>query len=198
MIHRDLQPDHFMLLADQRSLRMIDFSGVGDLGERRRDQPNAARIRRLTEANAPSEQIVGLPEPRSDLFALAATLYHLATGQPPEGFYTARSIEAELAKPDCSYPAQYRWFFELIRTNLAEDANDRYFSAREFKADLERGQVTEKVNCPGCQHVNPVRQPYCGRCCQPLTDLSPVPCGGCGQNNRLGSRHCVHCNARLR
>ena len=38
-----------------------------------------------------------------------------------------------------SRPTQ-RWFFELIKINLAEDVNDRYFSAREIKADLDSGR----------------------------------------------------------
>ena len=40
----------------------------------------------------PAQQVIGKPEPRSDLFALAGTLYHLATGKAPEGFFTAREI----------------------------------------------------------------------------------------------------------
>ena len=94
----------------------------------------AAKTRVYTEGYAPPEQIVGKPEPRSDLFALAGTLYHLATGKAPEGFYTAKELETQLADPASPLPADQRWFFELIKINLAEDVNDRYFSAREIKA----------------------------------------------------------------
>jgi serine/threonine protein kinase len=192
LIHPDLMPENIMLLPDQRSIKMIDFGTAREHARRRR---RAALGRVYVEGYAPFEQITGKPEPRSDLFALAATLYHLAAGQPPEDF--ARTIESELAKPDCAYPPKYRWFFELIQINLAEDPNDRYFSAAEIKADLERGQVTRQVSCPGCGHDNRVRQPYCDRCWQPLTDLAPLPCARCGRHNLLGIRHCVHCDARL-
>jgi serine/threonine protein kinase len=156
----------------------------------------AAKTRVYTEGYAPPEQIIGKPEPRSDLFALAGTMYHLTTGKAPEGFYTARELETQLADP-AAFPAEHRWFYELVKINLAEDVNERYFSAAEIKEDLRRRRVTREAPCPGCGRVNKVREPYCGRCAQPLTDPTP-PCYQCGQLNRMGSRCCIHCGNRLR
>src|SRR5262249_33619766 len=150
-----------------------------------------------TEGYAPPEQIIGKPEPRSDLFALAGTLYHLATGKAPEGFYTARELETQLADPQCTIPAPMRWFYELVRINLSEDVNDRYFSARELKADLQQQRVTKEVACPKCHAANGVREPYCVKCAEPLTESTP-PCHHCGKINRMGSRCCIHCGNRLR
>ena len=75
---------------------MIDFGTARDLGRTAKER-SAGKTRVYTEGYAPPEQIVGKPEARSDLFALAATLYHLATGKAPEGFYTAKEIETQLA-----------------------------------------------------------------------------------------------------
>ena len=88
-------------------------------------------------------------------------------------------------------------FYELLKINLAEDVNDRYFSAREIKADLEKRRVTREVACPKCKAVNNVREPYCAKCAEPLTDVTP-PCHHCGKTNRMGSRCCIHCGNRLR
>src|SRR5437879_12925882 len=120
-----------MLLEDQRSIQMIYLGTARDLGRSQKSRLQS-KTRVYTEGYAPPEQIVGKPEPRSDLFALAATLYHLVTGKAPEGFYTARELEAQLADPHCPYPPPTRWFFELTTITLAEDANDRYFPAREI------------------------------------------------------------------
>jgi serine/threonine protein kinase len=196
LIHRDLKPDNIMLLEDQRSIKMIDFGTARDLGRGRKTRMQA-KTRVYTEGYAPPEQIVGKPEPRSDLFALAATLYHLATGKAPEGYYTAKEIEAQLADAHSPLPAPYRWFFELIKVNLAEDANDRYFSAKEIKADLERQRVTKEISCPKCKASNLVRSPYCVKCAEPLTDPTAA-CNHCGKNNRMGSRCCIYCGNRLR
>lgn len=196
VIHRDLKPDNIMLLDDQKSIKMIDFGTARDLGRTVKERM-AGKTRVYTEGYAPPEQIVGKPEARSDLFALAATLYHLATGKAPEGFYTAKELETQLADANSQLPAPYRWFYELIRINLAEDMNDRYFSAREIKADLERQRVTKELPCPKCKAANKVRTPYCIKCAEPLTD-SAAPCASCGKFNRMGSRFCIHCGNRLR
>jgi serine/threonine-protein kinase len=196
LIHRDLKPDNIMLLEDQRSIKMIDFGTARDLGRTLKERM-AGKTRVYTEGYAPPEQIVGKPEPRSDLFALAATLYHLATGKAPEGFYTAKELETQLADGNATIPKEHRWFFELLQINLAEDVNDRYFSAREIKQDLEHKCVTKELPCPQCKTTNKVRQPYCMKCAAPLTD-STAACGSCGKGNRLGSRYCIHCGNRLR
>lgn len=196
IIHRDVKPDNIMLLEDQKSIKMIDFGTARDLGRTLKERL-AGKTRVYTEGYAPPEQIVGKPEARSDLFALAATLYHLATGKPPEGFYTAKELEGQLTDPKASLPSQYRWFYELIKINLSEDVNDRYFSAREIKADLERQQVTKETPCPDCKTTNKVRTPFCIKCARPLTDAN-AHCSSCGKNNRLGSRFCIFCGNRLR
>jgi predicted Ser/Thr protein kinase len=196
LVHRDVKPDNIMLLEDQRSIKLIDFGTARDVGRSHKTRL-AAKTRVYTEGYAPPEQIVGKPEARSDLFALAGTLYHLATGKAPEGFYTARELEALLNGQGNTLSADHRWLFELLRINLAEDVNDRYFSCREIKADLERRQVTKEVMCSKCRAVNSVRQPYCCQCAAPLTDLIPS-CSHCGSPNRMGSRFCIHCGNRLR
>lgn len=196
LIHRDLKPDNLMLLEDQRSIKMIDFGTARDLGRSAKERM-AGKTRVYTEGYAPPEQIVGKPEARSDLFALAATLYHLATGIAPEGFYTAKEIENQLADTKSPIPASNRWFFELIKINLSEDVNDRYFSAKEIRLDLDRQQVTREVRCAKCQTSNKVRMPFCVQCAEPLTEPT-APCNMCGKYNRMGARFCIYCGNRLR
>jgi serine/threonine-protein kinase len=195
VVHRDVKPENVMLLEDRQSIKMIDFGTARGVGGSQKTRL-ASKTRVFTEGYAPPEQILGKPEARSDLFALAGTLYHLATGKAPEGHYTARELETQLRNGSALPPGE-RWLYELIQINLAEDANDRYFSCREFRADLERRQVTRETPCPKCHAMNPVRHPYCIKCAAPLTDLSP-PCNQCGKENRLGSRCCIHCGCRLR
>src|SRR5262249_37501849 len=111
--------------------------------------------------------------------------------------YTAEELKGKLADPN-GCPTDQRWFWELIRINLSEDVNERYFSAREIKADLTKRQVTREMTCPKCQAANKVREnPYCHKCGEPLTDPTP-PCHHCGKPNRMGSRCCIHCGNRLR
>jgi predicted Ser/Thr protein kinase len=194
LVHRDLKPENIMLLEDRRSIKMIDFGTARDIGSTAKERGKAKTVV-FSAGYAPIEQRGGKPEPRSDLFALAATLYHLATGKDPQGEFTARAIETRLADPKTPIPADQRWFFELIQINLAEDLAERYLSAREFKADLERRRVTREVHCPKCQAANAVRKPYCIKCGEALTE--ETPCFHCGRKNRLGNRHCIYCGNKL-
>ncbi len=196
IIHRDLKPDNIMLLDDGKSIRLIDFGTARELGRTAKSRV-AAKTRVYTEGYAPPEQVIGKPELRSDLFALAGTLYQLLTGKAPEGQYTALELREMLSAHPSTLPDDQRWLYELIATNLAEDVNDRYFSAKEIKVDLHRKQITSSLACPACRHVNKVREPYCTQCAAPLTD--PMPnCMNCGRVNRLGSRFCTQCGGRMR
>ncbi len=196
LIHRDLKPDNIMLLEDQKTIKMIDFGTARDLGRTAKER-QSKKTQVYTQGYAPLEQMAGKPEPRSDLFALAATLYHLATGEEPNGTNTANEIESRLKEGNGAIGASDRWFYELVRINLAEDVNDRYFSAKEIRNDLNQRKVTTEVSCPKCKHLNKVREPYCMKCAEALTDTTP-PCYHCGKTNRMGARCCIHCGNRLR
>lgn len=196
LIHRDLKPDNIMLLEDKKSIKMIDFGTARDLGKTVKERA-AGKTRVYTEGYAPPEQIIGKPEPRSDLFALAATLYHLATGEIPDGHHVAKEIENKLNSSNPPWPKEFNWFFEMIKTNLSDDINERYFSASEIKKDLMAKKVSKEVACPKCKTINPVRVPFCSKCAEPLTEAAAL-CNSCGKDNRMGSRFCIYCGNRIR
>lgn len=196
LVHRDLKPDNVMLMEDKKTIKMIDFGTARDIGKTAKEREKA-KTRVYTEGYAPPEQIIGKPEPRSDLFALAGTLFHLITGKCPEGSFSAKELEEKLKGADGGVDPKHRWFYELLKINLAEDVNDRYFSAKDFKVDLEKQQLTKEVKCKKCSQSSPVRTPYCTKCATPLTDVS-VACNQCGKNNLMGSKYCIYCGKPLR
>jgi serine/threonine protein kinase len=79
VIYRDLKPANVML-TPQGALKLIDFGIARQLFPQR--QMDTARLG--TDGYAPLEQYNGRSEPRSDLYALGASLYHLLTGRVPE------------------------------------------------------------------------------------------------------------------
>lgn len=76
VLFRDLKPANIMLDQDGR-LMLIDF------GIAIRFAPQRVGTTIGTPGYAPPEQYQGLAEPRSDLYALGATLHHLLTGRDP-------------------------------------------------------------------------------------------------------------------
>lgn len=199
LIHRDIKPDNVMLLPDG-SIRMIDFGTARALDDTDERNPKQAggpqRTRIFTEGYAPPEQVVGRPEPRSDLFSLAGTLYHLATGRAPEGFFTAREIWDRLAaRPGTSGPPidpDQHWFFELLAVNLSDDPRQRHPNAGEFRRELVRMPIT----CRGCGSENTFSEPYCRSCARPLRGTGRT-CSNCSKVNRIGARFCIACGKPL-
>ncbi len=72
IIFRDLKPTNIMVTA-RDEIKMIDFG----IARTFQSQQQATII--MTIGYAPPEQLHGMPEPRSDLYALGATLHRLMT-----------------------------------------------------------------------------------------------------------------------
>lgn len=79
IIYRDIKPDNIMIHKDGRAM-LIDF-GIARAVHRSDDGVLKTAIG--TDGYAPMEQYQGKPEPRSDLYALGATMYHVLTGKMP-------------------------------------------------------------------------------------------------------------------
>lgn len=116
--HRDIKPSNlFLRYSDQRIL-LIDF------GIARVTNPGEG-FWIGTPGYAPPEQQMGRPEPRSDFYALAASMHELLTGRRPEGF-DFPSFEQCGAKVSPEVD-------EFIAISLQHDPECRAVNATEMK-----------------------------------------------------------------
>ncbi len=98
VIHRDIKPQNLKLIENQRVV-LLDF-GIAKGGAQQTRRTTGGSMRYYTPEYAPVEQVQGAgTDARSDIYALAATLYHLATGENPADALT-RATTLSFQKPD--------------------------------------------------------------------------------------------------
>jgi serine/threonine protein kinase len=100
VVHRDIKPQNLKLTPEGRVV-LLDFGLAKGNPTDASHQTAAKSIFGYSRNYASVEQIQGTgTDPRSDLYSLSATLYHLLTGVPPEDALTrAMSVLSRKADP---------------------------------------------------------------------------------------------------
>ena len=140
VIHHDLKPDN-VIIRDDGTAVLLDFG----FAHHAHFPDLLAEEKRYAAGSAPyvsPEQLTGSREdPRSDIFALGAVLYELATGELPFGVPdTLNAMKNRLwsspAPPRALVPTIPPWLQEIILRSLEPEPAVRYQSAAHIAFDL--------------------------------------------------------------
>jgi signal transduction histidine kinase len=144
VIHRDIAPAHVVIFPDG-SPCLVDFALATSFAELRPEFTHHTEIVGTLAYLAP-EQTGRTARPvdqRADLYALGATLYELATGDPPFGTGDPlRLTHDHLARvpvpPAQLNPAVPALLSEIVMHLLEKEPDNRYQTAEGLVYDLER------------------------------------------------------------
>jgi parallel beta-helix repeat protein len=142
-IHRDIKPDNIIHCEDER-LVLIDFGAARHFVANQ----TATYTVMLTPSYAAPEQYssAGRLDPRTDIYGLAATLYHLITGVPPLPALD-RTSGFDLPAPHLVEPKVGEALSRAIQQGLSMRMDERPASVAEF-AQLINEALEEDLQPP--------------------------------------------------
>jgi serine/threonine protein kinase len=163
IIHRDIKPHNLKLTASGQ-ITLLDF-GLAKAQPADASVTSSQAFYGYTRHYAPLEQIQDQrTDPRSDIYALGATLYHLLTGsKPPDAMVRAAAVVN--AGPDPLIPAHQvhaavgPQLSAILEKALGQQPEDRFRDAAEFRAALRRvGRITDSLiaTAPHSSEATPV------------------------------------------
>lgn len=177
VIHQDVKPENIMItdggqvkVADLGLAKMMSYGSGTSMVDQK-------PVMGTPQYVAPEVVRRSPPDPRSDIYSLAATAYYVATGRPPyEGDSSTEIIRQHLAadvpdprhkRPDLPPPLA-----SFIMRGLAKDPRKRPASCQEILAEL--GRIREEIRRK--RSPSPPRPPQTqGECRRSKTEpLGPV------------------------
>src|SRR5260221_2424612 len=130
IVHGDIKPANIIISSKDKRAHLVDF------GIARADVARNARRKQTsalgTPGYAPPEQYQGNADPRSDLYALGATMHHLLTNRdprnyPPFTYVPVRTLNTQLS-PEVE---------RVVARAVNNDVTQRYQSAAAMKRDVD-------------------------------------------------------------
>ena len=157
IVHRDISPQNIML-TDDGIIKFIDFGTLREL----RHIATGGTAGMGKYGYTPPEQWLGKPEPRSDIFALGATIYYLLTGFLPLSKEYLAGQEPQKSEFNPDFPPirekNHRVSPELetiLREALQLDVNRRHSSAIELgQAFRSLKEVKARILSIDCEQLD--------------------------------------------
>ena len=165
IIHRDIKPANIKITPSGTAV-LVDF-GIAKIYDPSTRTTHAAQA--VTPGYSPPEQYgQGSTDPRSDIYALAATLYTLLTNRVPPASVDIMSGAALALQPVNSFnPTVSPNVSMAIGRATQISITQRHPTAEAFKVALLQtpGFGADTVVCPSCRFVNQAGRIYCHPMC---------------------------------
>ncbi len=183
IVYRDLKPSNLMLDGGSGKIMLIDFGIARSINQTEKGVTAVG-----TMGYAPPELFSGKVEPRSDIYSLGSTMFHLMTGADPQNNPLLIFDFQKNPRPRQINPQLTDQMERILMRAVEYNADARFSSAAEMRdvlidhlENLKRGSVSYGVS------VAPAAVS--------LADQS-VFCGFCGQRIVASDMFCAFCGAK--
>jgi serine/threonine protein kinase len=169
IIHRDIKPAN-IFITKSGQVKVLDF-GLAKLAREQVSNSDGNYEDSLTQMGViPGTAVYMSPEqarseeldPRSDLFSFGVVLFEMATGKKPfAGTNVVTTLDAVLhqkpASPVSLNPSLPLELEAIIGKAMEKDRRNRYFTAAEMKADLQKLKKETESGLTRTSHSAPLR-----------------------------------------
>ncbi len=184
IIYRDLKPANLMIDGNSGRIMLIDF-GIARWVKQEEKGVTAVG----TMGYAPPELFGGRVEPRSDVYSLGATMFHLLTGSDPQDNPLLIFDFAKNPRPRQIAPSISSEMEQILMRSVEYKPEDRFASAAAMRDAL--AVHLEKLMAGQVSYGVPS-----GQVGGETVQVQTVYCGFCGGRIAADDIFCAHCGAR--
>ena len=190
IVYRDLKPSNVMIDGSTGRIVLIDFGIARSIGQTQEKGVTAVG----TMGYAPPELFSGNVEPRSDIYSLGSTMFHLLTGADPQNnplliFDFQKNPRPRQINPQLSDQMEY-----ILMRAVEYNADMRFSNAAEMRhvltdhlENLKRGTVTYGVTEIPAAVSLANQSVFCGFCGQRIV-AADLFCAFCGSKQPIAQQ----------
>lgn len=182
IVYRDLKPSNIMIDGNTGRVMLIDFGIARSISQKQEKGVTAVG----TMGYAPPELFSGNVEPRSDIYSLGSTMFHLMTGADPQSNPLLIFDFQKNPRPRQINPRLSDQMERILMRAVEYSAESRFRTAAEMKqilqdhlAKLKTGNLTYGITEIPVSVSLANQTVFCGFCGQRIvaTDLFCAFCG---------------------
>ncbi len=152
IVHRDIKPGNVMLTR-AGDVKVMDFGIARAVSDAQATMTQTAQVIGTAQYLSPEQARGERVDARSDLYSTGCLLYELLVGRPP---FTGDSpvaiayqhVRENPVPPSRLDPEIPPWADSIVLKAMAKDPADRYQSAAEMRADIQRALQGMPVAAP--------------------------------------------------
>ncbi|MGI8676759.1 MAG: Stk1 family PASTA domain-containing Ser/Thr kinase [Nocardioidaceae bacterium] len=152
IVHRDIKPANVML-TPAGQVKVMDFGIARAIADASSAMTQTAAVVGTAQYLSPEQARGEQVDARSDLYSTGCLLYELLTFRPPFVGDSPVSVAYQHVREEAERPSHYNpeipeLLDAIVAKALAKRTDDRYQSAAEMRADIERFLAGQPIAAP--------------------------------------------------